>query len=59
MTGYVYGGALQKQGPWTVQVESSQIPWIRHLGAMLAWPDLCGCTGVAWDVTGIDAGAFL
>ena len=25
---------------------------------MQAWPDLCGCTGVAWDVTGIGAGAF-
>ena len=25
---------------------------------MWAWPDLCGCTGVAWDVTGIGAGAF-
>ena len=23
---------------------------------MWAWPDLCGCTGVAWDVTGIGTG---
>ena len=33
-------------------------PWIQHLGAMWAWPDLCGCTGVAWDVAGIGARAF-
>ena len=26
--------------------------------AMWTWPDLCGCTGVAWDVTDFDAGAF-
>ena len=26
---------------------------------MWAQPDLHGCTGVAWDVTGIGAGAFL
>ena len=25
---------------------------------MQAWPDLRGCTGVAWDVAGIGAGAF-
>ena len=25
---------------------------------MWAWPDICGCTGVAWDVTGIGARAF-
>ena len=25
---------------------------------MQAWPDLCGCTSVAWDVTGIGARAF-
>ena len=25
---------------------------------MWAQPDLCGCTGVAWDVTGIGARAF-
>ena len=25
---------------------------------MQAWPDLCGCTGVAWDVTDFGAGAF-
>ena len=37
-------------------VESSYISWIRHLGAMQAWLDLCGCTGVAWDVTDISAG---
>ena len=47
-----------EQGPWTVQVNSSQISWIRHLGAMWAWLDLCGCTGVAWDVAGIGARAF-
>ena len=28
-------------------------------GAMQAQLDLCGCTGVAWDVTGIGAGVFL
>ena len=49
---------ITEQGLWTVQVNSSQISWIRHLGAMQAWPDLHGCTGVAWDVTGIGAGAF-
>ena len=32
--------------------------WIRQLGAMWAWPDLHGCTGLAWDVTGIGAGMF-
>ena len=26
---------------------------------MRAWPDLCGCTGVAWDVTDFGAGAIL
>ena len=25
---------------------------------MQAWPDLHGCTGVAWDVTGMGVGAF-
>ena len=25
---------------------------------MQAWPDLCGCTGVAWDVTDFGARAF-
>ena len=25
---------------------------------MQAWPDLCGCTGVAWNVAGIGARAF-
>ena len=25
---------------------------------MQVWPDLCGCTGVAWDVTVIGARAF-
>ena len=59
MTGDVHDSALQKQGPWTVWVKSSQISWIRHLGAMQAWPDLCGCTGVAWDVTDVGPGAFL
>ena len=44
---------------WTVWVKSSQISWIRHLGAMEAWLDLHGCTGVAWDFTDIGAGAFL
>ena len=58
MTGDVDGSALQKQGPWTVPVESSQISWIRHLDAMWVQMDLCGCTGVAWDVTDIGAGAF-
>ena len=58
MTGDVDGGTLQKQGLWTVWVESSQISWIRHLGAMWAQPDHQGCTGVAWDVTDIGAGAF-
>ena len=37
---------------------SSKISWMRHLGAMQAWLDLCGCTGMAWDVTGIGARAF-
>ena len=46
------------QSPWTVWVNSSYISWIRGLGAMQAWPDLCGCTGVAWDVTDFGAGAF-
>ena len=36
-----------------------KISWIRHLGAMQAQPELCGCTGVTWDVTGIGTGAFL
>ena len=36
MTGDVDGGALQKQGLWTVWVKSSQTSWIRHLGAMQA-----------------------
>ena len=26
---------------------------------MQAWPDLCGYTGVAWDITGIGTGVFL
>ena len=25
---------------------------------MWAWPDLCGCTGVAWDVTDFSTGAL-
>ena len=25
---------------------------------MWAWPDLCGCTGVAWDVTDFGIGAL-
>ena len=58
MTGDVYGSALQKQGLWTVWAKSSQISWIRHLGTMRAWPDLHGCTGVAWDVTDVAARAF-
>ena len=58
MTGDVDDSALRKQGLWTVQVKSSQISWIRHLGAMQAKLDLCGCTGVAWDVTDIIARAF-
>ena len=58
MTGDVDSGALQEQGLWTVWVNSSQISWIRCLGAMQAQPDLRGCTGVAWDVTGIGARAF-
>ena len=49
---------ITEQGPWTVWVDSSQISWIRCLGAMWAWPDLHGCTGVARDVAGIGAGAF-
>ena len=36
-----------------------RFPGIRCLGAMQAWLDLCGCTGVAWDIAGIGAGAFL
>ena len=31
---------------------------IKCLGAMQAWLDLHGCTGVAWDVAGIGARAF-
>ena len=58
MTWDVDGSALQKQGLWTVQVKSSQIFWIRHLGAMQAQLDLHGCTGVAWDATDIGTRAF-
>ena len=58
MTVDVDGSVLQEQGLWTVWVNSSYISWIRHLGAMWAWPNLCGCTGVAWDVIGIGAGTF-
>ena len=36
-----------------------KISWIRHLGVMWAQLDLCGCTGVVWDVTGIGTRAFL
>ena len=57
-TGDVCGSALWEQGPWTVWVKSSQISWIGHLGAMQAQPDLCGCTGVAWDVIAVGARAF-
>ena len=54
--GDVDSGTLQKHGPCKVQVESSQISWIRCLGAMQAQPYLQGCTGVAWDVTDVGAG---
>ena len=58
MNGDVCGSALLWQGLWTVWVKSSQISWIRHLGAMWAWPALHGCTGMAWDVTDVGARAF-
>ena len=37
-------------------LEGSYSSWIRHLGAVWAWPDLWGCTGAMLGVADIGAG---